>query len=129
MKSVKKYITFFRKEENKMATNKQLIAESIEFLCMQGESELAEMVVEAFHNDELLTFAEWKKKGYSVHKGEKSMFSCNLWKKVIPSKKKEAETIENEGEKKPKKKSGFVMTKCCFFLPSQVELIKKEVAS
>ncbi len=116
-----------------MATNNQLISEAIEALQVSGESELAIEVMEAWSNGELLTFGEWKKKGYSVRKGEKTKFSCKLWKKLSKAelekeKKKLEEKAKLEGKEKAQKPSSFVMTKCCFFLPSQVETIKKKKA-
>ena len=115
-----------------MANNHQLINEAIEALQMSGESELAYEVADAFANGELLTFQEWKKKGYSVRKGEKSKFSCKLWKKLskteLEKEKKRLEEKAKEEGTKPKKPSSFVMTKCCFFLPCQVEPLKKKVA-
>lgn len=107
-----------------MATNVELLAEAVMVI---GGNEHAESIVEAWENGELLTFAEWKKRGYSVVKGQKSVFSCDLWKKVT---KKDKEEADKEAEKeattdgeKPKKYSNFVKKKCCFFLPSQVEKI------
>lgn len=116
-----------------MANNHQLVSEAIEALQVSGEHELAHEVTEAFVNGQLLTFAEWKKKGYSVRKGEKTKFSCKLWKKLSKSelekeKKRLEEKAKLEGKEKATKPSSFVMTKCCFFLPSQVESIKKEIA-
>ena len=115
-----------------MANNNQLVSEAIEALQVSGEMELAHEVTEAFVNGELLTFAEWKKKGYSVIKGEKTKFSCKLWKKLSKSElEKEKKRLEEKAKQEgttPKKPSSFVMTKCCFFLPSQVEEIKKKKA-
>ena len=115
-----------------MANNNQLINEAIEELQVSGETELAVQVIEAWTNGELLTFGEWKKKGYSVIKGQKSMFSCNLWKKLSKAEmEKEKKRLEEKAKLEgttPKKPSSFVKTKCCFFLPTQVQPIKKEVA-
>ena len=116
-----------------MANNHQLVSEAIEALQVNGEMELAYEVSEAFVNGQLLTFAEWKKKGYSVIKGQKSKFSCKLWKKLSKSelekeKKRLEEKAKLEGKEKATKPSSFVKTKCCFFLPSQVESINKGVA-
>ena len=115
-----------------MANNIQLINEQIEELMAMGYTDLAEEVSEAFQNGMLLTYAEWKKKGYQVQKGQKCKFSCKLWKKLskaeMEKEKKRLEEKAKEEGTKPKKPSSFVMTKCSFFLPSQVEAIQKKVA-
>ena len=109
-----------------MANNAQLLAEAVSVL---GSDE----VFEAYQNGQLLTFAEWKKLGYSVKKGAKSTFSCSLWKKLSKAelekaKEKLIEQAKQEGKDKPSKPKTFVMTKCCFFLPSQVEPIQVKKA-
>lgn len=109
-----------------MANNQELLTEAVSL----SESDA---VIEAFENGELLTFAEWKKQGYQVKKGEKSQFACNLWKKLSKAElekaqKKLEEKAKEEGKEKASKPKSFVMTKCCFFLPSQVEKIQVKKA-
>ena len=115
-----------------MANNVQLIGEAIEELNLIGEVELAIEVTQAWSQGNLLTYAEWKKKGFQVQKGQKAKFSCKLWKKKTKAElEKEKKKLEDEAKakgEKPKKPSQFVMTKCSFFLPSQVEYIQNEVA-
>ena len=123
------------KEVIKMATNLQILSETIEVLYSQDA--ISEEVIEAFHNGELLTYAEWKKRGFQVKKGSKSPFSCKLWKKVNnkapkaneevaeASEAKESEEAQTPADK-AKKSKGFVMTKCSFFTPSQVEKVSKK---
>lgn len=111
-----------------MANNATLLA-----LAIEGLEEGNEAIIEAFESDSLLTFAEWKRKGFSVRKGEKSQFSCSLWKKLSKAEmEKQMEKLKalakKEGKEKPKKPSSFVMTKCNFFLPHQVEAIKAKKA-
>ena len=109
-----------------MANNQQLLAEAVAL----SESD---EIFEAYQNGGLLTFAEWKKLGYSIKKGEKSSFSCSLWKKLSKAElekatKKLEEKAKQEGKEKASKPKSFVMTKCCFFLPSQVEEIQVKKA-
>lgn len=115
-----------------MANNTQLIAEAIDELQVSGEIELAEEVTQAHMEGNLLTFAEWKRKGFSVQKGQKAKFSCKLWKKLsqaeLEKEKKRLEEKAKQEGKKPTKPKSFVMTTCHFFLPSQVEEVKKKVA-
>lgn len=120
------------KEVIRVATNLQILSETIEVLYSQDA--VSEEVIEAFHNGELLTYAEWKKRGFQVKKGAKSPFSCKLWKKVnnkgpkateeaVEAKEsEEAQTSPDEA----KKSKGFIMTKCSFFVPSQVEKASKK---
>ena len=61
----------------------------------------------------LNTFQEWKKRGYSVIKGQKAFISTNLWKPVV---KKDKET--------GKEKRIMITVKASLFSAEQVELIK-----
>lgn len=77
---------------------------------------LGEAMLKGFEYDgqNLLTFLEWKKRGYSVKKGEKAFISTNLWKPVT---KKDKET--------GKESRIMIMTKASLFTVDQVELLKK----
>ena len=117
-----------------MANNQELLAEAIQFMELEkGFEHYVDEIFEAYQQGQLLTFAEWKKLGYSVKKGQKSPFSCKLWKKLSKAelekaKKKLEEKAKAEGKEKAEKPKQFVMTKCCFFLPSQVEKIQMKKA-
>lgn len=62
------------------------------------------------------TFAEWRRCGYSVKKGEKAAFSTMLWK-VRPRKKDESDEEYNA-------KNRYIMVKAYIFTKDQVERIK-----
>ena len=66
-----------------------------------------------FNGQNLFTFQEWKKRGYSVKKGEKAFISTNLWKPVV-KKDKESGT----------EKRIMVMTKASLFTADQVKKIE-----
>lgn len=62
-----------------------------------------------FLEGKLLTFAEWKKRGYIVQKGQKATVQVPIWRKVK--------------NKKDEKK--FIRRTASFFTPKQVkELVK-----
>lgn len=59
------------------------------------------------------TFAGWKRRGYSIKKGSKALFSTKIWK---PTKIK---IKSDEGEEGTQKK--LILVKASFFGLSQVE--------
>lgn len=63
----------------------------------------------------LFTFAEWKKAGYFVRKGEKAKLTCYIWKK------KKGAKVEEENATDEQKEREFFMCKAFFFTPEQVE--------
>lgn len=67
--------------------------------------------------EELLTFMEWKFRGYSVKKGERAKVQTKLWKKV----RTKANAEESEGGEI---NSGFVLVKSSLFGRSQVEKLE-----
>lgn len=74
------------------------------------------------YDDNIYSFAEWKKKGYSVKKGQKAIIKTGLW--TICSAK---EVLKNEdgtpaGEQKVNK---FFMKTTALFHESQVEKLTK----
>ncbi len=90
-------------------TNKEIIFETIQ---MEGKLEL----VESYLNNELLTFAEWKRRGYKVNKGEKAVLKAALWKKGEKKKK---------DKKNEEKKESYFFTKVsALFTKNQVSKIK-----
>lgn len=82
----------------------------INTIALEGKSELVDFLLK----DELLSFAEWKRKGYKVNKGQKAVLKAPLWKKV---KKKEVK----EGEKD----HYFVTRETSLFTSKQVSPIKE----
>lgn len=71
----------------------------------------------------LHTYANWKKLGYYVKKGEKAQHKIPVWK---PSTKKVEVEKENENEEKEEVNNGryFIKT-ASFFTQDQVERIEK----
>lgn len=64
------------------------------------------------------TFAEWKKYGYSVKKGEHAALTVRLWRKRI------AKLIEEYSGEEMEADSGYYMTTAHLFTGAQVEKIK-----
>ena len=64
------------------------------------------------------TFAEWKKYGYSVKKGEHAALTVRLWRKRI------AKLIEKDSGEEMEADSGYYMTTAHLFTGAQVEKIK-----
>lgn len=93
-----------------MATNYEMI------------SELAEMMEFDFDGDNLKTFSEWRKAGYSVKKGETAFMKLDLWK---PFTKK----LTDENNKpiidpetgKQEEESRFMLKASHLFTASQVQ--------
>ena len=67
------------------------------------------------------TFAGWKRKGYSVKKGEHAVFKTRIWK---PNSKKRKEEDSTEDDKDKKPYARMYMVKAAFFTASQVEPIE-----
>lgn len=79
---------------------------------INGELELMErMDLEG----KLKTYAEWKKLGYQVQKGQKAFIKPKLWK-VVQKKEKDEEGNE-------KKAKGFIMKASALFSPHQVQKV------
>lgn len=64
------------------------------------------------------TFAGWKRNGKQVKRGEKAVFTTQIWK---PSKRKPAEDEDENEEHR-----GMYLVKAAFFTERQVEDIKEE---
>lgn len=93
-----------------MANNTELI---IEFL------EVNEIDFQ-YNGMNLLTFAQWKKEGMSVKKGEKAFAQVDLWNyKEEDEKDENGKVIMENG--KPKKVKKFYMKKASLFTIDQVE--------
>jgi hypothetical protein len=99
-----------------MATNYEMI------------EELAMMVGYEFDGTNLKTFAEWKKEGYSVIKGEKACMKLDLWK-PFTAKVKDEETGEYEKDENGniKTETRFKLVPSCLFSIEQVEEKGKKV--
>lgn len=67
----------------------------------------------------LNTYAQWKKLGYQVKKGEKSKHRISVWKRSIKK-------VENEdGEKEEVDNGRYFLKESAFFTQDQVEAINK----
>ncbi|MDA1509602.1 hypothetical protein ORN01_25325 [Bacillus cereus] len=87
----------------------------------------AGMIGYEFDGNNLKTFAEWKKEGFSVKKGEKAIIKCGLWK---PFKKKvtdqEGNKVIDEKTGKQKEETRFKLVNSSLFTREQVEKIKEK---
>lgn len=64
--------------------------------------------------EEIHTFAEWKRLGFSVKKGEKAKYKIAIWNKSAKNKKEDEEQEDN---------SYFYTKVAAFFSMDQVKLI------
>ncbi len=79
----------------------------------------SEILASAFH-----TFAEWKRLGYSVKKGQKSPICCMLWKYTDKPGKSAKEAAAKRGAEEPEHDPHFYMAKSHLFHFLQVEPCK-----
>ena len=101
-------------------TNMQIITEAAILNGLYTEDEALALLTE---NGELPlhTFAEWKRMGYTVRKGEKARMSCSIWRY-----NKKSETVQQkDGEEKEVDKSHFYKQLAHFFTAEQVEKLEK----
>lgn len=80
----------------------------------------AMLAAETFH-----TFAEWKRMGYSVKKGQHAALVCNLWKYTDKPGKAAREAAAAAGEDAPESDPHFYMAKAHLFHALQVDKISK----
>ena len=80
----------------------------------------ATLAAETFH-----TFAEWKRMGYSVKKGQHAALTCQLWKYTDKPGKAAREAAEADGKDAPETDPHFYMTKAHLFHALQVEKSKR----
>lgn len=73
----------------------------------------------------LMTFAQWKKEGMSVKKGEKAFMKVDLWTMKLEDEKDENGKVILDENGKPKKKKAFYKKSSALFTAAQVEKIKK----
>ncbi|MDO5544967.1 MAG: hypothetical protein Q4F81_03920 [Eubacteriales bacterium] len=81
---------------------------------------LAMLAAEKFH-----TFAEWKRMGHSVKKGQHAAITCNLWKYTDKPGKAAREAAAAAGEDAPESDPHFYMAKAHLFHALQVEKSKR----
>lgn len=79
----------------------------------------AMLAAETFH-----TFAEWKRQGYSVRKGQHAALVCNLWKYTDKPGKAAREAAAAAGEDAPESDPHFYMAKAHLFHALQVDKSK-----
>lgn len=73
----------------------------------------------------LMTFAQWKKIGLSVIKGEKAFVKIDLWTmKLVDEKDENGKVIMEDG--KPKKEKKFYLKSSALFREEQVQTIEKK---
>ena len=80
----------------------------------------AMLAAETFH-----TFAEWKRMGYSVKKGQHAALVCNLWKYTDKPGKAAREAAAQAGQDAPESDPHFYMAKSHLFNALQVEPSKR----
>ena len=80
----------------------------------------AMLAADTFH-----TFAEWKRMGYSVKKGQHAALTCQLWKYTDKPGKAAREAAEAAGQDTPETDPHFYMTKAHLFHALQVEKSKR----
>lgn len=101
-------------------TNAELIMNAITSEIENGN--LDEEILEL----EIDTFAGWKRKGFTVKKGEKASFTTSIWKpKKYDVKDKNKDEIVVDENGKPIQTTRLIMVKASFFTENQVE--RKEV--
>ena len=88
----------------------------------------AMMIGYEFDGNNLKSFAEWKKEGYSVIKGQKATIKCGLWK---PFKKKlvdekTGEKIMDEKTGKQKEETRFKLVDTALFTREQVQKLNSK---
>lgn len=66
----------------------------------------------------LHTYAQWKKLGYQIKKGEKSKHKISVWKRSIKKVKKD------DGEKEEVDTGRYFLKESAFFTQDQVKVIK-----
>ena len=77
------------------------------------------LAAETFH-----TFAEWKRMGYSVKKGQHAALVCNLWKYTEKPGKAAREAAAEAGQDAPETDPHFYMARSHLFSRLQVEKIR-----
>lgn len=63
-----------------------------------------------YTGENLYTFQEWKKRGYTVEKGQKAFITTSIWRKV-----------ESKDKETGKKESKMILVKASLFNDKQVK--------
>ena len=88
----------------------------------EGSEDSAEVIFSAMlAADTFHTFAEWKRMGYSVKKGQHAALTCQLWKYTDKPRK----AAEADGKDAPETDPHFYKTKAHLFHALQVEKSKR----
>ena len=96
-------------------TNLEIITEYIE----QNEIDFD------YNGMNLQTFAQWKKEGMSVKKGETAFLKIDLWTMKLEDEKDENGKVIKDEKGKAKKVKKFYKKSSALFTEDQVEKIKK----
>ena len=96
-------------------TNAQMIMEHLEALGIEFN----------YTEENLLTFAQWKKKGMSVKKGETAFIKLPLWTLKQEVEKDENGKVMLDENGKPKKKNVFYKKMSALFTAEQVQKAKQ----
>lgn len=99
-------------------TNMQIIVDSAIAEGIYTEEEV-EAIFAAGNMLPLHTFAEWRRLGYQVRKGEHAALSCDIWR----HNDKKGEMTMQDGSTREIDESHFYKKRAHFFLPDQVEKI------
>ena len=92
----------------------------------EGSADTAEDIFTAMlAADQFHTFAEWKRMGYSVKKGQHAALTCQLWKYTDKPGKAAREAAEAAGQDTPETDPHFYMAKAHLFHALQVEKSKR----
>lgn len=92
----------------------------------EGNADTAEDIFTAMlAADTFHTFAEWKRMGYSVKKGQHAALVCNLWKYTDKPGKAVKEAAAAAGQDAPETDPHFYMAKSHLFNALQVEKSKR----
>lgn len=103
-------------------TNFQIIAESAIAAGIYTKEQIEEML-STVGSIPLHTFAEWKRLGYSVKKGEHAKLTCFIWR----WNSKKGKMPMEDGNDVEVDDSHFYKTKAFFFTDDQVERIPEAV--
>lgn len=97
-------------------TNLEIIAQEAIINGIYTEEQVDNLIA-TYGDLGLHTYAEWKRLGYQVKKGSKSLFMARIWKPRKGKNKEEQEDNENTIEIK----KNFIKVNAYFFGASQVE--------
>ena len=99
--------------------------DSVKVVLSEDSDDTPESIVDAMMAaDTFHTFAEWKKLGYSVKKGQHAALVCNLWKFTDKPGKAARDAAAAAGKDEPENDPHFYMAKSHLFNRLQVEKAK-----